>query len=238
MTLLPIHITGGIIGIITGFVALYALKGAALHRKAGIVFVYAMVVMASSGAAMAMIRLNRGNVMGGGLTLYMVTTALLTTRRREPVSQWRDLAALALGLAVTIAGFTFGFMAAHSATGTLDRYPSPLFFVFGTIALLSVAGDVRMVAVGGLSGGPRIVRHLWRMSFAMFIATGSFFLGQAKVIPQPIRVMPVLTILALLPLALMIYWLVRVKFTRRYARLVMAPANEPANEPAAMRMPH
>jgi uncharacterized membrane protein len=98
MTLLPIHITGGIVAIIAGFVALYALKGASVHRKAGIVFVYAMVVMASSGAVMAMIRLNRGNVMGGGLTLYMVTTTLLTTRRRSSRIEWRDFAELALGL--------------------------------------------------------------------------------------------------------------------------------------------
>jgi uncharacterized membrane protein len=50
MTLLPVHITGGIVAIVAGFVALYALKGASVHRKAGLVFVYAMVVMASSGA--------------------------------------------------------------------------------------------------------------------------------------------------------------------------------------------
>jgi len=49
----------------------------------------------------------------------------------------------------------------------------------------------------------------------MFIATGSFFLGQAKVIPKPIRVFPVLTILALLPLILMLFWLARVRLSRR-----------------------
>lgn len=81
MTLLPVHITGGIVAIVAGFVALYALKGASVHRKAGLVFVYAMVVMASSGAMMAMIKLNRGNVMGGGLTLYAGEITVRASRR-------------------------------------------------------------------------------------------------------------------------------------------------------------
>jgi hypothetical protein len=49
------------------------------------------------------------------------------------------------------------------------------------------------------------------MCFALFIATGSFFLGQAKVIPMPLRIFPVLTVLALLPLVFMVYWLVRLR---------------------------
>ena len=214
MTLLPIHIIAGVIGLASGAVALYALKGARLHRKSGMIFVCAMLVMSASGAVMALVKLNRGNVMGGGLAFYLVTTALLTTRRRVAGIAWMDLAAMLLGLAIGIAGFTFGFMALSSATGTLDGYPPPLYFFFGTIALLSVAGDARMMLAGNLEGGRRVARHLWRMCFAMFIATGSFFLGQAEVIPKPIRIIPLLTILALLPLVLMLYWLARVSFTK------------------------
>jgi uncharacterized membrane protein len=220
MTLLPMHVVAGSVAIVSGFVALYALKGATLHRKSGLVFVYAMMIMSSSGALMAMLNLNRGNVMGGGLTLYLVVTALLTTRRRVTGAEWMDRAALLLGLAVGIAGITFGVMAMSRPTGRLDQYPPPLYFIFGSVALLSAAGDARLIMVNGLQGRSRLVRHVWRMCFAMFIATGSFFLGQATVIPKPIRVMPALTFLALLPLALMLYWLVRVSFARpqRYVR--------------------
>ena len=222
MTLLPIHIAGGAIGIIAGFTALAAMKGAPLHRKAGMIFVYAMIGMAASGAVMAMIKLNRGNIMAGGLTLYMVATALLTTRRRETRYEWRDLAVQALGIAVTAACLTFGMQALASPTGQVDRYPAPLFFIFGSIALLSSLGDVRLIAAGGLAGRARIARHLWRMCFATFIASGSFFLGQAKVIPKPIRIMPALTVLALIPLMGMLYWLVRIRFPRALARLSTA----------------
>src|SRR4051812_40197738 len=82
MTLLPVHITAGIIAIACAFVALSTGKGATLHRKSGMIFVYAMLVMSGSGALMAFLKFNRGNIMGGGLTFYLVTTALLTTRRR------------------------------------------------------------------------------------------------------------------------------------------------------------
>ena len=222
MTLLPVHIVGGSIGIIAGFLALATMKGAPLHRKAGMVFVCGMVTLAGTGAVMSVITLNRGNLLVAGLTLYMVATALLTTRRRETHYEWRDLVALTLGLGVTAAALTFGRQALASTNGQLDRYPAPFFFVFGSIALLSVMGDVRMMIAGGFQGRPRIVRHLWRMCFATFIASGSFFLGQAKVIPKPIRIVPVLTLLALLPLLAMAYWLVRVRFPRYYARLRMA----------------
>ena len=56
------------------------------------------------------------------------------------------------------------------------------------------------------------------MCFSLFIASGSFFLGQAKVIPKPIRIFQLLAIPALLPLVLLLYWLARVLFTKWYRR--------------------
>ena len=213
MILLPMHIVAGSIAIAAGYVALSAAKGDTIHKKSGMIFVYAMLLMSASGALMAMLKLNRGNVMGGTLTFYMVATALLTTRRDVARIEWLDRAALLVGLGAGLAGYTFGLLAVVSPTGRLDGYPPPLFFVFGTIALVSAAGDVRMLMRRGLQSRQRIARHVWRMCFAMFIASGSFFLGQAKVIPKPIRIFPILTTLALIPVAAMLYWVVRVKFT-------------------------
>jgi len=44
-----------------------------------------------------------------------------------------------------------------------------------------------MLVRGGVSGRQRVVRHLWRMCFGLFIATGSFFIGQPQVFPAFIR---------------------------------------------------
>ena len=105
MTLLPVHIIGGLIGIATGYVALSAAKGGTLHRKSGMIFVYAMLIMSSTGALMAALKLNRGNVMGGSLTFYMVTTAVLTVQPRVRKTEWMERAALLIGLAVWIAAY-------------------------------------------------------------------------------------------------------------------------------------
>jgi hypothetical protein len=73
-----------------------------------------------------------------------------------------------------------------------------------------------MLAHGGISGRPRIVRHLWRMCVGLFIATGSFFLGQPQVFPAALRGSIYLIIPAILPLPLMVFWLVRVRFKNAY----------------------
>jgi hypothetical protein len=105
----------------------------------------------------------------------------------------------------------FGIIAANSPHG-FDGYASGLYFAFGTFAGLVSVADIRYVRRGGLSGTPRIVRHLWRMCTALFLATCSFFLGQQKVMPVAWHGSPILTALALAPLVAMIFWLIRVRF--------------------------
>ena len=63
-------------------------------------------------------------------------------------------------------------------------------------------------------GGASSRATSWRMSLAMFIATASLFLGQAKVFPKPIRLMPLLSIPVLLVLVVMLYWLVRLRLRK------------------------
>src|SRR5262250_3774173 len=71
-----------------------------------------------------------------------------------------------------------------------------------------------MLLRGGVLGTKRIARHLWRMCFGLFIATGSFFLGQgSKVFPAFIIESNVLFVPAILPLFLLIFWLIRVRST-------------------------
>lgn len=64
----------------------------------------------------------------------------------------------------------------------------------------------------------RSARHLWRMCVAMFIATGSFFLGQAKVFPEEYRIVPLLAVPMIVVLVVMIYWWARVLRGRRVPR--------------------
>ena len=218
MSLLPVHIIAGITGIISGFIAAFALKGATLHRKSGIVFVYAMVILAATGATMAFFKHQTGNVIGGSLTLYLVITALRTVRPRGLQLRSIDIVAMVIATTLGLLSIKVGVDGMHSATGTVNGVPPGMIFFFAAVALLAALGDFRMVVWGELKGAQRIARHLWRMCFALFVASGSFFLGQAKIFPKPMRIYPLLAIPALLPLALMLYWLVRVLFTKWYRR--------------------
>ncbi|MBA2706909.1 MAG: hypothetical protein H0U59_03790 [Gemmatimonadaceae bacterium] len=218
MNLLPAHIIGGLIAIVAGFVAIYALKGGRLHRGSGKIFVYSMLVLALTGAVLGVLKSQRLNAAQGVLTFYLVTTAFLTVRRRSDGFPWIDAGAMLVAFTVGLYEVTLGFEALNSPRGTMDGVPAGAAFTFATVALLAALGDVRMMMVRGLQGAQRIARHLWRMCFALFVATGSFFLGQSQVFPKPIRIVPLLAVPALLPLVLMLYWLVRVLFTKWYRR--------------------
>ncbi len=229
MILLP-HVLAGGLGILSGFVALYATKGATLHRKSGMIFVYAMLVLSSSGAVLAMtFRPNMGNVMAGVLTFYLVLTAVLTVRRPAAESRWPasrlDLGAMFVGVAGGLAGITLGFDALARG-GIRQGIPAPVFFVFGAVGLLASAGDVRMMRSGGLRGMPRLARHLWRMCLGLIIAAASFFLGPPGRVPEIIRIPALLPVPVLLPLLAMVYWLWRVRIRRNYRGIVGVGAPE------------
>ena len=206
------HISMGLVGILSGAAALTFRKGSRRHELVGHVFFVSMLIMASMGATLAMTYSpNRGNVMGGGLTFYMVATAWATVRRRPGETGRLEVALALLGAAVASAGYTFGTMAAMAPTNTLDKYPPPLYFIFGSVALVLVAFDVRMIARGGVTGVGRLTRHLLRMCLSMFMATASLFLGQPKVFPMAVRhsgLLPVPVVLVVLALA---YSLIRVR---------------------------
>jgi hypothetical protein len=94
--------------------------------------------------------------------------------------------------------------------------------VIGIVILLAAIGDLRAIRAGGLQGSRRLARHLWRMCFGLFIATGSFFLGQMKFIPQPVRIVPLLLVIAFAPVLFLFYWMWRVRIRGRLGGIVVS----------------
>lgn len=206
-----IHILAGLLALATGAVALYAAKGSPLHRKSGRVFVGAMLVLSGTGALMAVFVTPDGvNVVAGLLTFYLVCTALLTAR--VPVKESREaltglmLAALALGAFA----LGLGFEAMNNPDGTVNGIPPPPLFMFGVVGIFGGLLDARLLRAGSILGPHRLARHAWRMGFALFIATASFFLGQAQVFPEPIRKPGVLALPVLVVILVVAFWLLRV----------------------------
>jgi hypothetical protein len=68
-----------------------------------------------------------------------------------------------------------------------------------------------MIRRGGLSGSARVARHLWRLSAALTIASGSLFLGQQRNMPASIQGSPWLFAPVIAPLLLMVFSLIRIR---------------------------
>ena len=217
LALLFFHISGGIIGLVSGSLAMIFRKGSRGHRLAGNVFVISMLLMAACAVPLAIMKHQLNNVFGGFLTFYLVTTAWAAGRRRDKGTGILDWGALVFALALGVSLLTLGSMVANGRATGQAGVPLFMYFFLGSIPLLAGAGDIRMLVRGGIAGKQRIARHLWRMCFGLFIATGSFFLGQQQVFPAFVRGSILLFVLALMPLVLLIYWLIRVKLGKRPA---------------------
>jgi uncharacterized membrane protein len=208
--ILPIHIAAGGLALILGALALSVKKGGTVHRRGGLLFVYAMLVMGMTAAIL-------GNVGGGLMAVYFVVTALTTVR---PVSPWTrriNVAALVLVAGLASLDILGGVKAFNSPRGSLNGVPFAMFFFLATIMILAAIGDMRIMRFGLPRGGPRLARHLWRMCFALFIAAGSFFSIRervAKILPEPLTTAPIRMLPILLIFGAMFYWLWRVRRRR------------------------
>jgi hypothetical protein len=224
--LLPVHISAGVVGILSGTAAMSFRKGSPRHALAGKVFVIAMMTMSSSAVYLALTKHQMGNVLGGTFAFYLVTTAWLTARRGDGETSLFDWGALLIPLLVGIGLWISGLQVVYGHARSTNGIPVGMHFFMGSVMLLAAAGDIRMLVRGGVFGAKRIVRHLWRMCFGLFVATGSFFLGQQQVFPAWLRKTNVLFVPALLPLVLLIFWLFRVWFTSTYRKKPLVAQSE------------
>lgn len=221
-TLLAFHVAMGVIALTAGMIAIGARKGGVRHRQAGVVFVHAMI---ANGLSAAAISAYQGEPMTGGLlTVYLVFTAYTALRPMTAVG--RRVGAILMVLAFTFAAFTYhGALTAMGNPGNqLDGVPAGMLFFMGTIVLLAAAGDFRMILAGGLQGTRRVARHLWRMCFGLFIASGSFAaqLVMMRGMPAPLRSVPVILLLGGGPLVVLLYWMWRVRIRQNLRGLMTA----------------
>lgn len=215
---LIVHVSAGSIGFLSGAIALSVRKGERLHRASGTVFFVSMLVMSATAAYLSILT-QPGTFFVSILTLYLAATAWATIRRKEGNVGLYEKIALAVVLGCAAGTAISGFEAANSQTGQFEGYSSEIYYFWTLIAALAAVMDLKMVLRGGISGAQRIARHLWRMCFAYFIAAASSSAQLQKVLPATVHSVPilhVLLVLAFLPLVLMVFWLIRVRFTNWY----------------------
>lgn len=204
------HIAAGIIAVLAGYLAVGAPKGARVHRLAGTVFFGSMLVLGVTASILEPFRTPEpGSPIGGVLVCYFVATSWMAARRRDGRTGGFEIAAgvFAIGIAAIM---TWGGLSG----ATTPAGSGPVFALAG-VSLLAGLLDLNAVLRRKLTPTQRIARHLWRMCFAFFIATGSFFFGQQDVMPEAVRGAPILWVLALAPFGFMLFWLVRVRIGKR-----------------------
>jgi|HubBroStandDraft_6_1064221.scaffolds.fasta_scaffold40856_1 uncharacterized membrane protein len=213
-----LHIGAGSIGILAGYAAIVVRKGESLHRLFGTLFFASMLTMTTMATGLAVFLREMGNIAGGTLAFYLVATAWVTVRRPEESIGSFEKAAFVVVLATAGALLLWGLEAANSPTRLFQGAPPALYYVFSAFAAFVAFLDFRVIRRGGVSGVQRVARHLWRMTFALFFAAASFFIGQQKVMPAFLHGSPTLYVLGLVPLAPMIFWSIRVRFSGRLSR--------------------
>ena len=219
---LAVHFAAGLVSIGAGAIALSVAKGGRLHKQSGLVFTLAMIVLGLTAAGIGMYENRPGQVFAGLIAAYMVFTAMTTVKSLPGIGRRVDVVLMVLAFGYGASGLYGG------VTEWLDpavkvigrpRVVPPL--VFGTIILLAAIGDLRALRAGGVRGSKRLARHLWRMCFGLFIATGSFFLGQMKFIPEPVRIVPLLLVLGFAPILFLFYWVWRVRIRGRLSGIIV-----------------
>jgi hypothetical protein len=235
-----LHIGGGAIGLVAGTVAVSVRKGGWLHRRAGNVFFVSMLVMATFAIYLAVAMPKQlVNVFIGTFACYLITTAWLTVRRKPGAIGIPERIALLVAFCLCA---PFAFLTFQLATGLTPWVKSAVPFkgpvtiaIYGFTSVLAIAAiaDARVVVSGGISGAPRIARHLWRMCLGLTLAAGSAFTnGFARFLPGPYHVPTAFFLPQFLPLLLLIFWMIRVRFTGWFQRNAGASASSAVRAPS------
>lgn len=214
--ILILHIAGGSFGIVSGFTAVLARKGGRLHRRAGTVFLVAMLTMTLIAATVSpLLPQDRWtNTTAGVFTLYLVVTGWLAVKRKPGEVGRVEAIAVAAPLAIAVVALALAVI--HRGRPANADFSTV--YAFGYIAALAAACDIQLLRRGGIAGPARIARHLWRLTAALFVATGSFFMGQQKFLPEAIRGTAIPAIPVIAVLVLLVFWMLRTQVPRPFWR--------------------
>jgi hypothetical protein len=221
---LILHVIAGTIALFAGIVAVSSRKGAGTHRVSGTLFFVSMLVMAVLADYLAVVIPEQiPNLFIGTFTIYLVTTAWLTVRRKGSVGIPEKIALLVI-LCLCV---PFAILSFQLATGLQPSFKSATpfegpvrvaIYTFTFFVAMATIGDARLVWIGGVAGARRIGRHLWRMCLGLTLAAGSAFTnGLPRLLPETVHVPLIfLFVPQLSSLALLIFWVIRVRFTGWY----------------------
>ena len=138
-------------------------KGGTAHRRSGLLFVCAMLLM---GFSASLLGLRKGsgdpNVFTGLLTGYFVVTALTTVRPVSPWTRRLNIAAMTVAVGLSVGSISSGIKAFNdpglSPGGVPFRTIGVMSFVIATVLMLGAIGDMRIMRFGARCGAGGVAR--------------------------------------------------------------------------------
>lgn len=217
--LLLIHVFAAVVSLAAGALAMLFRKGGGRHGAAGTVFAIAMLTMATSAVYIAAVLHPIAiNVVVGLLTIYLVATGWRAAKKRDGRMGRFDRAAMVWVALTGMFAISFGVRMLAIGQRSDHGAPAAAYLLFGSVALLFAIADVRTLARGSVAGIARIRRHLWRMSLALLIATGSLYPGRPQIFSKELRDSNLLYIPLVLLIGAIAFWMVRMRAPKRRVR--------------------
>jgi len=216
-----IHVCSALIALSAAAVAVSVKKGKQPHIGAGYLFVITMLIMAIPAGVLSYQAGKMFDVLSSLLTGYMVLTGAFAFK-----PQFRSVAMAMVGLGLLCVGGYLaielqGLLGGSRATDA----PNGAGFVFTSILLCAIYGDIKQLRLTIHNREALLIRHLWRMNFAFFIATLNLFGVRPQFFPDWMQSSGLLALLAFAPLLIMAYWRLRLRSKRPTNPLAQFYAN-------------
>ena len=205
--LLSIHVVTGFVSLVLFWFPIVTRKGRLLHRRVGIMYVYAMGVVIGNACILSLLNLYNGSIVSGLSLLFLSALSTLPLvsgvqilKSKKPTIQYRRLRIfLAVLLILTTVACLVGWY----------LFDHVILLVFGLIGMVAGGGDTLRFRREKGSGKTWLREHYEGMIFSgvatytAFFAFGgrtwlaTFTVGWWGIVPW---VLPILLAIAILPL--------------------------------------
>lgn len=206
-----LHIIAGAIALLSGYAVILCNKGKKAHKFLGRLYVIAMLVLGLTGTYVATIFDVPLSILNGLVLCYFVLSALNIAWQPANRVNGFDKILFVFVLAITAGFVWYSYQTTLVPSGELGGFGIQAYIVFGCVMAVCTVADYRFIKKGGHSGKDKLVRHLWRMFFPLFMSTAAFFFGQARHLPEALQRIEFLVIPVALVVVIAIYWVVKTK---------------------------
>jgi uncharacterized membrane protein len=179
--------------LVCGVAAFSARKGGRVHRSAGAGFLAAMILLGLSGLWLSLAREILFTVFLSLIALHAVITGWAAARPRSGLARAVTLGSGTVSCLIALGAVTGGAIAAAAPGGALNGLQPGAFHTLAAVSAVLSVFDWRYAFAPAPSRPRRLTRHLGRMGFSLFLATGIFFFGNSHALPEALRQPALLT---------------------------------------------